>query len=248
MRIGQRAELLDREDEARSSRRRGSAARSRGRRVSSSPPRPPYSSGNGRPRMSCSASSWRRSCGNSPVRSISAARGATRSSASTRTASRSSVCSSVRRYVRYVRLGSPRASYQRRTLLRVMPKRTRRNCLRGDANRWHHVCLPGAAGRPGRQGPRGRAAGPTRHRRPPSQLMPMIGIAPEGSVARRLWHHGGRAGGGGSLRPAQSLPVPAGWPIRPLVRVEPSGPRSAMPAPRRADRRYHVARSPWKHP
>ena len=65
--------------------------------LSSSPPRPPYSSGNGRARMSWSARRRRRSSGNSAVRSISAARGATRSSASTRTASRSISCSSVRR-------------------------------------------------------------------------------------------------------------------------------------------------------
>ena len=57
--------------------------------LSSSPPRPPCATGNGSARTSCSASSSRRSYGNSPVRSISAARGATRSSASTRTASRS---------------------------------------------------------------------------------------------------------------------------------------------------------------
>ena len=66
--------------------------------VRRSPPRPPYASGNGRPRMSCAASSARTSCGNSDVRSISAARGAIRSSARTRTASRSISWSSVRRY------------------------------------------------------------------------------------------------------------------------------------------------------
>ena len=83
----------------RSSRRPGSVARRRDRCVSRSPPRPPCSSGNGNARMSWAASSWRRSSGNSPVLSISAARGATRSSARVRTASRRSTCSSVSRYV-----------------------------------------------------------------------------------------------------------------------------------------------------
>ena len=65
--------------------------------VRRSTPSPPWASGNGRPRMSWEASSAWTSRGNSPVRSISAARGAIRSSARTRTASRSISWSSVRR-------------------------------------------------------------------------------------------------------------------------------------------------------
>ena len=65
--------------------------------VSRSPPRPPKRSGNGSPRIPCSASRLRRSSGNVSVRSISAARGATRSRAIVRTASRIARWSSVSR-------------------------------------------------------------------------------------------------------------------------------------------------------
>ena len=53
-------------------------------------PVPPYSSSNGRARMSCSANSSRMSRGYSPVSSISAARGATRSRTIWRIVSRKS--------------------------------------------------------------------------------------------------------------------------------------------------------------
>ena len=53
-------------------------------------PVPPYSLSNGSPRMSCSASSRRRSCGYSAFSSISAARGAIRSCAIWRIVSRKS--------------------------------------------------------------------------------------------------------------------------------------------------------------
>ena len=56
-------------------------------------PVPPYSSANGRPSTSCSASSSRMSCGYCAVRSISAARGAIRSCASRRIMSRRSASS-----------------------------------------------------------------------------------------------------------------------------------------------------------
>ena len=58
--------------------------------VRRSAPRPPYSRGTAGPGCPAAARSSLRSWGNSPVRSISAARGATRSSASVRTASRRS--------------------------------------------------------------------------------------------------------------------------------------------------------------
>ena len=53
-------------------------------------PVPPYSVANGRPRMSCSARLLRMSCGYSPERSMSAARGAICSCAIWRTRSRKS--------------------------------------------------------------------------------------------------------------------------------------------------------------
>ncbi len=66
--------------------------------ISSPVPVPPYSSLNGSPSRSCSAKSSRRSCGNSPVASISAARGTTRSLTIWRITSRKSSCSWVRPY------------------------------------------------------------------------------------------------------------------------------------------------------
>ncbi len=65
--------------------------------VRRSAPTPPWDSGNGRPRISYSARRSLRSAGNSPARSTSAARGATRSSARAATVSRRSRCSSVSR-------------------------------------------------------------------------------------------------------------------------------------------------------
>src|SRR3954453_1666523 len=62
-------------------------------------PVPPYSTGNGSPSRACSANSLRMSHGYSPVRSISAARGATFSVTICRIVSRKSLCSAGRSYV-----------------------------------------------------------------------------------------------------------------------------------------------------
>src|SRR4029077_12474687 len=61
--------------------------------VTLEPEIPPYSSGNGMPRMPLSAKSFSMSFGYSPVWSISAARGATRSCTSSRIVSRIATCS-----------------------------------------------------------------------------------------------------------------------------------------------------------
>src|ERR1700688_4244800 len=65
--------------------------------VNALPERPPYSGGKGSAKRSCVRKTSTTSHGNSPVRSISAARGAMRSRAISRTVSRIMVCSSLRR-------------------------------------------------------------------------------------------------------------------------------------------------------
>src|ERR1700757_4852595 len=63
--------------------------------VTLEPEMPPYSSGKGIPRMPLSAKSFSMSLGYSPVWSISAARGATRSCTSSRIVSRIASCSAL---------------------------------------------------------------------------------------------------------------------------------------------------------
>src|ERR1700681_4668198 len=79
-------------------------------RVSALPESPPYSGGNGSAKRSCLRKRSTTSQGNSPVRSISAARGAMRSRAMSRTVSRIITCSWLRRTSTGVMLPSGRGS------------------------------------------------------------------------------------------------------------------------------------------